>query len=305
MVRSPILSVFAAVAAFMASDATAFEYKGLCEASAGAFLDDTHFAVASDGTNLLQIYERGKPDPVGSADMRKFTSSDKSDLEGAARIGNRVYWISSHSHTWKGEDKPSRKVFFATKIVVRNGVPTLVGARRPVTSLRDPIAKATRIKAADINIEALAATPDGGLLIGFRKPLDSKNMGIILPFRNPKDVVDKRAKPRFGRPVSIDLAGNGLRSLDLIGRMPTKYFIVAGPISDGAVGFALYRWGGPGTKPKQLKDVDIAGIRPEGAMLVPRRNIVQLLSDDEDVCDDDKPDSPSNERRFRSIDVKP
>ena len=39
-----------------------------CEASAGAFIDGTHFAVASDETNRLQIYERGKPEPIGNGD---------------------------------------------------------------------------------------------------------------------------------------------------------------------------------------------------------------------------------------------
>jgi hypothetical protein len=80
--------------------------KGLCEASAGAFLDATHFAVASDETNTLQIYERGKPDPIGKGvDMKGFTGFDKSDLEGAAAIGDRIYWISSHSFNSSGEDK--------------------------------------------------------------------------------------------------------------------------------------------------------------------------------------------------------
>lgn len=303
MVRGPIL--FVVVAAFAASNAGAMEYKGLCEASAGAFIDNTHFAVASDDTNLLQIYQRGKPDPVGSADMRTFTSFDQSDIEAAARIGNRVYWMSSHSFSYTRGDQPSRKVFFATKIVVQNGKPTLVGDRKPVTSLRDPIVRAARIKAADVNIEALAATPAGGMLIGFRRPLDSKNMAIVLPFRNPKDVIDKRARPKFGHPVSIDLGGNGLRSMELIRRNPARYLIVAGPLSDGSEGFALYRWGGPGTKLQRLKNVDLAGLRPEAAMAVPGKNIVQLLSDDEDICNDDKPESPSNQRRFRSIDVKP
>jgi hypothetical protein len=35
------------------------EYKGICEAPAGAFIDSTHFAVASDETNRLQICGAG------------------------------------------------------------------------------------------------------------------------------------------------------------------------------------------------------------------------------------------------------
>src|SRR5213592_1577343 len=70
-----------------ALDARAFEYNGLCEASAGVFVDAKHFVVASDETNRLQLYERGKADPIGSGiDMEAFTSFDKSDLEAAAAI---------------------------------------------------------------------------------------------------------------------------------------------------------------------------------------------------------------------------
>src|SRR5262245_51765808 len=98
---------------FAVSATSAMEYKGLCEASAGAFIDSTRFVVASDETNRLQIYERGKPDPIGSGfDMKPFTLFDKSDLEGAAAIGDRIYWISSHSFNSDHEDKAKRKVFF-------------------------------------------------------------------------------------------------------------------------------------------------------------------------------------------------
>jgi hypothetical protein len=53
------LPAVALLIACAASEARAMEYKGLCEASAGAFLDAAHFAVASDETNTLRIYERG------------------------------------------------------------------------------------------------------------------------------------------------------------------------------------------------------------------------------------------------------
>src|SRR4051812_22523828 len=73
------------------------EYKGVCEASAAVVLDDNFFAVANDETNVVVAYQRGKPDPVRSFNFESFTTFDKSDLEGGARIGSRIYWISSHS----------------------------------------------------------------------------------------------------------------------------------------------------------------------------------------------------------------
>jgi hypothetical protein len=303
------LMPIALLAAFVASDAWlteawAMEYAGICEASAGAFIDRTHFAVASDETNKLRIYERGKREPVASADMEAFTSFDKSDLEAAAAIGDRVYWISSHSFNKSGEDKAKRKVFFATKIMLADGKPpALVGVGRPVVSLRDPLAKVAGVEPRDMDIEALAATPDGGLLIGLRKPLLPDGRALVIPFKNPPAVVDQGVQPEFGAAVPIDLQRRGLRSMDLLAGTGAQYIIVAGPVSDSPEEFAMFRWSGPGTDPVKIDGLNLAGLKPEAAMAVPGHDLVQLLSDDDDICDEEK--DPPHKRRFRSIDVKP
>ena len=305
------LLVVALLATCAASGARAMEYKGLCEASAGAFLDATHFAVASDETNTLQIYERGKPDPIGTGvDMEDFAGFDKSDLEGAAAIGDRVYWISSHSFNKKGKDKAERKVFFATRIGKADGKPTLEGVGSPAASLRDAIAKAAGAQPGELNIEALAATPEDGLLIGLRSPLrkvGGGNEAIVVPFNNPAAVVDKGTAPDLGPAFTLKLGGRALRSMDLIGINPSRYIIVAGPVADVS-GFALFRWKGKGFDPEEITDgPDLTGLTLEGAMAVPGQNLVQLLSDDAEVsgvkCDDE--DDPPEKRKFRSIDVKP
>jgi len=296
-----LLSTAMLLAAFTASGAT--EYKGICEASAGAFIDGTHFAVASDETNRLQIYERGKPQPIGNGiDMETFTSFDKSDLEAAAVIGDRVYWISSHSFNNQGEDKAKRKVFFATKIVQANGKPALESVGKPVKSLRDPLAKAAGVKPEEMNIEALTATPDGALLIGLRAPLRDGE-ALVIPFKNPRAMVeDPSTPPDFGAAIPVKLQGRGFRSMETLGSGTAEYAIVAGPVSDSAKGFALFRWSGPGTDPVEVKGVDLTGIKPEAAMSVPGQNLLQLLSDDGDVCSDE---GDLSKRRFRSIDVPP
>ena len=293
------------LSAFTASGAGAAEYKGICEASAGVFIDASHFAVASDETNVLRIYDRGKPDPIGSGiDMEPFTSFDKSDLEAAAVIGDRVYWMSSHSFNSKGEDKSKRKVFFATKIVREEGKPpTLKDVGKPVKSLRDSLAKAAGVKPEEMNIEGLAATPEDGLLIGLRAPLRD-GRALVIPFRNPRAVVDDPdITPDFGAAVAIPLKNRGIRSMEMLGNGTHQYAIVAGPVADKADGFALFRWGGPGTDPVEVEGADFAGIKPEAAMSVPGQNLLQLLSDDDDICSDE--DDPVSKRRFRSADVRP
>jgi hypothetical protein len=309
IMKHKLLAV-ALLAAGAASGARAMEYRGLCEASAGVFIEATHFAVASDETNTLQIYERGKPDPIGpGVDMEDFTGFNKSDLEGAAAIGDRVYWISSHSFNSEGEDKKKRKVFFATKIVTENGKPTLKETGKPITSLRDPIAAAAGVKASDLNIEALSATPERQLLIGLRSPLreipGEKSQAIVIRFKNPAAMIDDGAAPELDPAFSIKLDGRALRSMDLIGTNPARYIIVAGPVADGP-GFALFTWAGPGTDPKEIHGgPDLTSLTPEGAMAVPGQELVQLLSDDGKVgsvkCDDEN--DPPEKRKFRSIDV--
>lgn len=306
MTRNLIQKTLLLLAGFVASDAGAAEYKGFCEASAGAFVDSTHFAVASDETNKLRIYERGKPEPIGSAvDMEAFTSFDKSDLEAAARIGDRIYWMSSHSFNKEGEDRPKRKVFFATKIVQANGKPTLESVGQPVKSLRDTLARAAGVKPDEMNIEALTATPDGGLLIGLRAPLRNGE-ALAIPFKNPRAMVDDpTATPDFSAAVRVKLGGRGFRSMETVGSGTPQYLIVAGPVSDSAEGFALFRWSGPGTDPVKVEGVDLAGITPEAAMSVPGQNLLQLLSDDGGRENCKKEDGDLSKRRFRSIDVTP
>ncbi len=309
MIRMPLTT--AMVLAFLVSAPHAAEYRGLCEASAGAFLDDKHFVVASDETNVLQLYERGKPTRIGNGiDLTGFTTFDKSDLEGAAVIGDRVYWISSHSFNRSGEDKATRKVFFATTIDRTGGSPTLKPAGKAFKTLRDPLVKALDVEPGALNIEALAATPEGGLIIGLRAPLrvvNGEKKAIAVLLKNPAAVVDQGSPPEFGTTLTLGLGGRGLRSMDRL-EGGADYIIVAGPVEDGE-GFAIYRWAGPGHEPV-LSDPQptLSGLTPEGAMAVPgQNNLVQLLSDDGKVngatCDDEN--DPIENRKFRSIDVKP
>lgn len=297
------LIVASAILSVAACGARAESYIGLCEASASSFIDDSHFAVASDETNTFQIYRRGVARSIGPGiDLEDFLDADKSDIEGAARIGDRVYWISSHSFNSNGEDRPKRQLFFATRIVRADGRPSIEGVGSPVKSLRDDLAKSARVEPSELNVEGLASTPEGGLLIGMRAPLRS-HMAIVVPFMNPGSVVDSGGRPKFGEALLLDLDGLGIRSLEYIGRANLKFLIVAGPVFDGADGFALYRWAGPGTQPSKIQPLSDSGFRPEAAMAVPGQDLVQLLSDDGDLCSDE--DDVPAERKFRSVDVKP
>lgn len=97
-------------------------YRSLCDASTGVALGSSHFAVADDDRNVLRIFEKGAPipfepeDPTSVRDFLKTEDGKNSDLEGAARIGNRIYWISSHGRNSEGDVQKRRYRFFATDI---------------------------------------------------------------------------------------------------------------------------------------------------------------------------------------------
>ena len=259
--------------------------------------------MASDETNKLQIYEHGKPQPIGNGiDMETFMLFDKSDLEAAAVIGDRIYWMSSHSFNSQGEDKPKRKVFFATKIVQANGKPTLEEIGKPVKSLRDPLAKAAGIKPEEMNIEALTVTPEGGLLIGLRAPL------FVMEWRSSSR---SRTRARLSTTQARRLisARPSRSSWKIAGSEAWRRLAAARPNTPGRPApypiarRDLHCSDGPvqGPIPSRSKVSILTGIKPEAAMSVPGQNLLQLLSDDDDICSDE--DDDVSKRRFRSIDV--
>ncbi len=279
-------------------------YSGLCEASAAVFLDRQHFAVASDETNVLRIYRRGATG-TGREVLLEIGGAQKSDLEAAARIGRRVYWISSHSLP-KGkvgqrisakEEAKRRCLFLATEIVAEAGGVTLkqVGYR---TDLAAAFLQAAGpdVDPAELNIEGMAATPEGGLLIGLRTTMAGQ--AVILHLKNPKAVAKGR-KPAFGSQVRLDLGGSGIRSLEDVG---ADYLLIAGPQED-AGSFALYLWPGPGFAAVALPDANLDGLRPEAVMLVPDAFLLQVLCDDGGkACSDVT--TPLEQRAFRSVDMR-
>jgi hypothetical protein len=299
----------ALLAATLASAAAApggvVVYQGTCDASAAVALDPTHFVVADDERDVLLVYRLGQGAPVATVDLTAVLSgraagrkTKESDLEGGARIGERIYWIGSHSRDRKGRDAPHRRRLLATDIVA-GVIPTVrVPVSPPYTGLledfaADPRFAAIRAAAAagapesagGLNIEGLAATPDGRLLIGFRNPRPG-GRAIVVPLENPAAVVDRAQRAKLGDPMLLDLGARGIRSIDWVG---DRFVIVAGPHDDGGApggpGFALYDWAGEAADvPRPWAGVDLGTLGPEGLFLIPGTRQVHVVSDDGERC---------------------
>lgn len=287
-------------------------HEGLCDASAAVALDARHFIVADDEHNRLAIYKRGEPAMVGQVELDKFLKAKKeADLEGAAQVGSRIYWIASHARNSTGKVREDRQRFFATDIHGATAAP--VGT--PYTALlADLLATPAlgSLKLADgaqlaaeadggLNIEGLAAAPDGSLLVGLRNPIP-QGKAIVIPLLNPAELVDGKGPARFGAAIRLDLGGRGVRSIERIG---SGYLIAAGPPADVGT-FALFRWSGKAADAPVAVKAELGTLRPEALFAWPDGQVT-LLSDDGGVLVGKKAckDAAPAKRSFRALDFKP
>jgi hypothetical protein len=294
-------------------------HTGLAEASAAGPLDAQHMVVAEDECNTLLVYKFGRPAPVGKPiDLAGFlgTKDKASDLEGAARVGNLIYWISSHSLTKSGKANQWRHRFFATSVDRTRSPPTVTPFGIPYAGLAKAAAAETRLadlkledaaaippeEPGGLNIEGLAAWKSDGLLIGFRSPLRDGNKALLVPLENPSAVVAGEP-PRFASAILLDLGKRGIRSIDRVG---DHYIIVAGPTGNTG-SFDLYRWSGGATdKPVLLPASLPAGHAFEALVSIPgtKGKKAVLLSDD-GADDDIKCGKPGKAgQKFRSLGIE-
>lgn len=270
-------------------------YRGMCDASAIVAAGSEHFVVADDEDNILRVYSRIRGDvPVSQTNLNSFLRVDPNspevDLEGAAALGDRVYWVSSHARNKSGKARFSRHRFFATTVTASNGVVAVNPIGLPYVNLladllNEPRLKQFNLAAASrrapktknaLNIEGLCATPEDHLLIGFRNPIP-QGKALLVPLLNPEELVAGKSA-RFGAPLLLDLGGLGIRS---IARSGDRYFIIAGSY-DGAGPSSLYEWSGGAEAPRRLPRSELAGLNPEAIECLPENDRLRLLivSDD-------------------------
>ncbi len=151
--------------------------------------------------------------------------------------------------------------------------------------LEDDLNKKDRVKLAPkqqgLNIEGLSASADGRILyIGLRNPF-SYEKAIVIPLNNARDVIERSAKPLYGRPLLWDLGHRGIRSMEY-SSFHKDFLVVAGPIDD-ETDFVVYRWSGQDhdnpTFARSL-NVGLPYFTPEALIPFADKASVLLLSDD-------------------------
>lgn len=282
-----------------------------CAASASVRLGADMFLVGSDEDNILRMYAANdfkfvKDFPLGPSfklpDDKIPTIKDKpkTDLEGAAWLGDSVFWVGSHSTSNEGEEKPDRKRIFAHEIQYTEQGLSLVRIGQPYANLvqdlsNDPqyknynLPEAAKKKAKEeggLSIEGLAAGKNNSLLIGFRNPV-VKGKALIATLVNPREVLENTtAKPKFDKPIELDLGGYGIRDITRSNER-NSYFIIAGPFSAEKATFRLYEWNGSdGSNPKEIQTNKLNDLNPEAVVVFPPlnpngSNRLLILNDDE------------------------
>ena len=295
-------------------------YHGACDGSAAVALDDRHFVAANDDENSLRLYRIGIANPLAVIDLdpvlrpetkKKDGRPKEVDIEAAARVGDRIYWLGSHARDSGGDKESLRHRFFATDIGKVAGAPPFIlkPTRAYTDLLKDMVDQLPGLKLKEateqppeapggFNIEGLAAAPGGELMIGLRNPRpDGK--AIVVPLSNPAAVVDGNARPRFGTPERLDLGKRGIRSIEYVGE---RYVIVAGPFGDSDNDFALFTWSGPGEPGPRREIVALGDLRPEALFATADPKEVYLLSDDGTKACKDL--TEQNRKTFRGLAVR-
>ncbi|UCG60095.1 MAG: DUF3616 domain-containing protein [Phycisphaerales bacterium] len=291
-------------------------YRQASDASAAVAIGQETFLLADDENNVLRVYETDvqtavPSPPVYYCDLNPFLDIEpehpEADIEGATKVGDRIYWITSHGRNRDGKMRPNRYRFFATKVTTANGSVTVTPIGVPYKRLvRDLISapamrslrldKVTRLDAGELskkqrkklapkeqglNIEALCASADGKTIyIGFRNPRPS-GKALVVPLENADAVVQGAAACVFGRHILWDLAGLGIRSMEY-STFHNAYFLIAGP-HDEKSKFALYRWSGRrDTQPVMVRRLAFSrsDFTPEAIIVFHDSPRFLLLSDD-------------------------
>jgi hypothetical protein len=273
------------------------QHAGEADGSAGVPVGEDRFIGATDENNFLRLYPSDKPDAGAELyDLAPVLGFEKEegeykecDLEGAARMGDLIFWIGSHGLNKNGKVKPSRRVLFATASDGLGAGVKLKLKGTPCKSLMDSfraipeLKSAAEIKPEDkggFNIESLCAK-DNSLLIGFRNPV-SEQGALVIPLLNPLEIINGKP-PVLGEAFRLPLDGRGIRDMT---RWQGQFLIVAGDYQDktapGAKAPKLFRWSGNPKEAPVPMEGELGDLNPEAALAYgpEGREKLQLLSDD-------------------------
>lgn len=278
-----ILSVSTNVA-FAANSSDLLVLQSLCDASAIVEID-SQFLILNDEdqeTTFFRLFDfskGGKPllAPVLPRDKLQIDPRNPEiDFEGLAQVGDIYFAIASHSRNKNYKPRDSRKNLVAFRwhgeranpIEVLGSLQTLIPALGIQLQATDGVHISEIDRAKDpkqddgdggLNIEGIAALPNGNLLIGLRSPTNpsansqSPRQAIAVELVNPLRSVTTN-KATLGNVYLWQLDGAGIRDL-AYDATQRQLVILSGPPGAGQA-FKLWTWDGhAAAHPMQVKDL--------------------------------------------------
>ena len=293
-------------------------FEGAVDGSAAADVGDGFFVGATDEDNEFRLYDvKGGLSPrkldVGvEAAVKSALGVEKikeCDLEGAAKIGDLIFWIGSHGRNKNAQEKKERQVLFATKLSGSGKDAKLEIAGKVYTKLLDDLVNDPALAPFDLgkaatlapknedalNIESLAADGDN-LWIGFRSPINKAKEALLVPLLNPTEAIKGGARAKLGDPVTLKLGGLGVR--DMVA-WRDGFLIIAGDFDDrfeqGAKPSRVFSWK-PGTDPQDI-GVDFGDLNPEAIVIIGQGDKTRILI----LSDDGRYPGRANKNVFRGV----
>ena len=271
-------------------------HSGASDASSAIALDDSWMLVADDEDQVLRLFNRSQSGlAVAGFDFSTSLGLDGNsevDLEASTRLGNTLYWLGSHSNNSSGADRTNRERLFATSLS-GSGSSASLSFLGDYRYLEDDLiawdaANGNRLglaasaaagvlpeQVAGFNIEGLCIAPDNSsaylALRAPTTPTTSRDRALIIPVLNFTSLISSgggtAGSAQFGNPISLDLGGRGIRSIDRNGS--GEYLIIAGP-SGAATGsapadFRLYSWTGYASDAPLLRQADLTALQNSGS----------------------------------------
>jgi predicted extracellular nuclease len=271
-------------------------HSGASDASSAIALDDSWMLVADDEDQVLRLFNRSQSGlAVAGFDFSSslgLEGNSEVDLEASTRLGNTLYWLGSHGNNTSGADRSNRERLFATSLS-GSGSSISLSFLGDYRYLEDDLiawdaANGNRLglaasaaagvlpdQVAGFNIEGLCIAPDhSSAYLAFRAPTTpttSRDRALIIPVLNFTSLISSGGgtpgSAQFGSPISLDLGGRGIRSIDRNGS--GEYLIIAGPsgaaTGSAPVDFRLYSWTGYASDAPLLRQTDLTALQNSGS----------------------------------------
>lgn len=305
MIRTLPVSMALAIALLgnPAPAADTIVFHGICDGSAAVNLGQDAILVAYDEENALYSFPVSGGDALARADLSgllDLSRAEEIDIEAAALATDRIWWVGSHGRDGSGAPAPNRRRLFATNVpspglddlVLLSGPLDLTDTfmeSPPIAEILDDGVRRRHPKQGGVNIEGLAIDADGGLLVGFRSPLE-RDTGRALVVRLSPAGQSFTVRHSY----LLDLGHRGIRDMTGDGN---GYAIVAGPSGDEG-DFALFAWTPPGSP---VPVTSLSSLNAEA--ILDRDTHWLILSDDGKVRRQD-PEAKKDQRQCDKIRAK-